>query len=111
MFLDRRLFLPEDWCADAKLRARAKVPKEMTFQTKPEQAGEMLVHAWEMGVPMQWITGERVDGCSPRRRHMIEQAGKWDVLAVTSLIRVWSARPAVLEPEEQTGGRPRRKGR
>jgi hypothetical protein len=30
------------------------------------------------------------------------------VLAVTALIRVWLERPAVLEPQEQTGGRPRR---
>ena len=109
VFLDRRLFLPEDWCEDACRRARAKVPKEEMFQTKPEQAGEMLMHAWQMGVPMQWVTGDSVYGCSPRLRQSIEQAGKWYVLAVTSLIRVWTQRPDVLEPEEQTGGRPRRK--
>jgi SRSO17 transposase len=108
VFLDRRLFLPEDWCADKERRARAKVPKEVRFQTKPEQAGEMLEHAWKMGVPMQWVTGDSVYGCSPQLRQLIEQAGKWYVLAVTSVIRVWRERPAVLEPEEQTGGRPRR---
>jgi SRSO17 transposase len=108
VFLDRRLFLPEDWCADARRRARAKVPKEVRFQTKPEQAGEMLLHAWKMGVPMQWVTGDSVYGCSPQLRQLIEQAGKWYVLAVTSVIRVWRERPEVLEPEEQTGGRPRR---
>jgi SRSO17 transposase len=108
VFLDRRLFLPEDWCADAKRRARAKVPKEVRFQTKPEQAGEMLAHAWKMGVPMPWVTGDSVSGCSPQLRQLIEQADKWDVLAVTSVIGVWTERPRVLEPEEQTGGRPRR---
>jgi SRSO17 transposase len=55
VFLDRRLFLPEDWSADARRRVRAKVPKEVRFQTKPEQAGEMLLHAWKRGVPMQWV--------------------------------------------------------
>jgi hypothetical protein len=30
------------------------------------------------------------------------------VLAVTSVMRVWTERPALLEPEELTGGRPRR---
>jgi SRSO17 transposase len=108
VFLDRRLFLPEDWCADTQRRARAKVPKQVRFQTKPEQAGEMLEHAWQMGVPMQWVTDDSVYGCSPHLRQRIEQAGKWYVLAVTSVMRVWTQRPAVLEPEEQTGGRPRR---
>ena len=68
----------------------------------------MLLHAWKMGVPMQWVTGDSVYGCSPQLRQLIEHAGKWYVLAVTSVIRVWKERPAVLEPEEQTGGRPRR---
>jgi SRSO17 transposase len=108
VFLDRRLFLPEDWCQDAKRRARAKVPAEVKFQTKPEQASEMLRHAWQMGVPMRWITGERVYGASPQLRQTIEEAGKWYVLAVTAVIRVWLERPAVQEPQEQTGGRPRR---
>lgn len=111
VFLDRRLFLPEEWCDDADRRTHAKIPKEVSCQTKPEQAGEMLEHAWQMGVPMQWVAGDTVYGCSPHVRHLIEQAGKWYVLAVTSVIRVWRERPAVLSPQEQTGGRPRRKMR
>lgn len=47
VFLDRRLYLPEEWCDDAERRARAKVPKEISFQTKPEQAMAMLEHAWQ----------------------------------------------------------------
>jgi SRSO17 transposase len=53
VFLDRRLFLPEAWCFDRARRARAKVPKEVTFQTEPEQARAMLEHAWQQGVPMR----------------------------------------------------------
>jgi SRSO17 transposase len=53
VFLDRRLFLLEEWCWDRARRARAKVPMEVTFQTKPEQARAMLEHAWEFGVPMR----------------------------------------------------------
>jgi hypothetical protein len=111
VFLDRQLFLPEDWCDDAERRTRAKVPESVTFRTKPEQAGEMLEHAWKMGVPMQWVTGDSVYGCSPQLRQIIEQAGKWYALAVTSVMRVWTERPELLQPEEQTGGRPRRKVR
>ncbi|HEV8193988.1 MAG TPA: hypothetical protein VGP82_21270 [Ktedonobacterales bacterium] len=38
----------------------------------------------------------------------IERAGKWYVLAVTAVTRVWRERPGLLAPTEQTGGRPRR---
>jgi SRSO17 transposase len=51
VFLDRRLYLPEEWCDDAQRRAEAKVPEDVVFQTKPQQAMAMLKHAWEAGVP------------------------------------------------------------
>jgi SRSO17 transposase len=59
-FLDRRLYLPEEGCADPSRRAKAKVPSEVTFQTKPAQAITMLEHAWARGVPMRWVTGDEV---------------------------------------------------
>lgn len=111
VFLDRRLYLPEAWCGDVERRRRARVPEPVRFQTKPQQARAMLEHAWELGVPMQWVTGDSVYGESTPLRHAIEQAGRWYVLAVTSVTRVWQERPALLAPAEQTGGRPRRKVR
>jgi SRSO17 transposase len=109
VFLDRRLYLPESWCGDHARRTRAHVPETTQFQTKPEQGRLMLEHAWELGVPMQWVTGDSVYGESTPLRQAIERAGKWYVLAVTSLTRVWGERPALLAPAEVTGGRPRRK--
>jgi SRSO17 transposase len=50
VFLDRRLSLPqEEWCWQWMRRAKAKVPKEVHFQTKPEQAIAMLEHGWRAG--------------------------------------------------------------
>jgi SRSO17 transposase len=46
VLLDRRLYLPEEWAEDSARRARAKVPVGVVFQTKPQQASEMLQHAW-----------------------------------------------------------------
>jgi len=111
VFLDRRLYLPEEWCNDRERRAQAQVPEEVIFQTKPEQAMAMLEHAWETGVPMRWVTGDEVYGDSPALRDLVTQAGRWYVLAVRSSAPVWAERPPVEEPEPQVRGRPRTKAR
>ena len=110
-FLDRRLYLPEDWCADPKRRAKAQVPADVTFQTKPEQAIAMLEHAWARGVPMRWVTGDEVYGDAPRLRAAIQESGRGYVLAVSSNTPVWIQRPPIEEPGQPTGGRPRTKVR
>lgn len=111
VLLDRRLYLPEEWAEDGARRARAKVPEEVVFQTKPQQAGEMLKHAWALGVPMRWVTGDEVYGDAPDLRATICAAGRWYVLGVRSSTLVWLERPAVEEPGPGTAGRPRSKAR
>jgi SRSO17 transposase len=107
VFLDRRLYLPEEWVWNRQRRAQARVPQEVRFETKPEQAMAMLMHAWEQGMPMRRVTGDEVYGDSPRLRETIQAHGRFYVLAVSANTRVWSERPEVEEPQEQTGGRPR----
>jgi SRSO17 transposase len=107
VFLDRRLYLPEEWACKNERRVQARVPQEVRFETKPEQAIIMLLHAWEQGVPMRWVTGDEVYGDSPRLRETIQAHGRFYVLAVSANTRVWTQRPEVQESQEQTGGRPR----
>jgi SRSO17 transposase len=108
VFLDRELYLPEAWARDRVRRAKARVPEEVKFATKPELAMVMLERAWEHGVPMRWVTGDEVYGDSPRLRETIQAHGRFYVLAVSANTRVWIERPEVEEPQEQTGGRPRK---
>ena len=107
VFLDRQLYLPEEWMWDKERRAEARIPEEVRFATKPQQAIAMLVHAWEQGVPMRWVTGDEVYGDAPRLRETIQDHGRFYVLAVSANTRVWTERPEEQEPQEQTGGRPR----
>jgi SRSO17 transposase len=111
VFLDRRLYLPEAWCVDPDRRQKAKVPADVTFQTKPEQAIAMLAHAWARGVPMRWVTGDEVYGDAPRLRASIEAHDRWYVLAVSSTTPVWRERPPVEVPTRPPRGRPRSKVR
>jgi len=108
VFLDRELYLPEEWAWNKQRRAEARVPEAVRFETKPEQALAMLERAWAQGVPMRWVTGDEVYGDSPRLRETIQAHGRFYVLAVSATTRVWTERPEVQEPEEDTGGRPRR---
>ena len=107
MFLDRELYVPEAWAWDRTRRAEAHVLEEVGFATKSQQAIAMLTRAWEHGVPMRWVTGDEVYGDSPRLWETIQAQGRFYVLAVSATTRVWTERPEVEQPQEQTGGRPR----
>ena len=75
-FLDRRLYLPEEWCQDRERRRGARVPEQVVFQTKSQLAIQMLEHAWKRGVPMEWVTGDEIYGDDTRVRDRVAQAGK-----------------------------------
>jgi len=109
VFLDCRLYLPEEWCDDAERRVRARVPEEVVFQTKPEQAMAMLEHAWQQGVPMRWVAGDEVYGDSVELRDLVARHGRVYVLAVRQYTPIWTERPRVVEPGVQERGRPRTK--
>jgi SRSO17 transposase len=110
VFLDRRLSLPEaEWVWDRARRREAHVSEEVRFETKPEQAMAMLLHGWRTwGAHAALVTGDEVYGDSPRLRELIQEHGKDYVLAISANTRVWTERPEIEEPQEQTGGRPRR---
>ena len=111
VFVDRRLYLPEEWSADAERRAQAKVPADVAFQTKPQQASAMLASAWAHGVPMRWVCGDEVYGESTELREVVAGSGRWYVLAVRTTEPIWLTRPALEEPQPQMRGRPRTRPR
>lgn len=114
VLLDRRQYLPEEWANDPQRRAEVKIPADVVFQTKPEQAMAMLNTAWQAGVPMRWVAGDKVYGDSTVLRDLVARHERWYVLAVQTLTPVWTKRPSVVEPGHQDGlgpGRPRTKAR
>lgn len=111
--LDRRLYLPTQWCEDQERREQAQVPKEVVFQTKPQLAAQMLRSALKQGLSLRWVTGDEVYGNDPKFRRTVQDAGLWYVLAVASSARVFVHSPQVDEPSGPTGhlGRPRTRAR
>ena len=94
--IDRRLFLPEQWAADAARRAEAGVPASVVFRTKPELALEMVQQAVTGGVPFRWVTGDSVYGDSPTFVQGVRGLGKWYVVDSSADARVWLTEPTVI---------------
>jgi SRSO17 transposase len=100
-FMDRRLFLPEDWANDRDRRAAAGVPAGVIFRTKPALALEMVAQAVAEGVPFRWVGGDSVYGDSPTFVQGVRQFGKWYVLDSSADARVWTTEPRVIPPEQR----------
>jgi SRSO17 transposase len=86
--IDRALYLPERWAGDATRRAKAGVPEEVTFASKPKLGLAMLQRALAAGVPFAWVTGDSVYGADHRLRRLLERHQRGYVLAVTSAQRL-----------------------
>jgi SRSO17 transposase len=82
--IDRALYLPEEWAADAERRRLAGVPEEVVFATKPKQGRAMLERAVAAGVPCAWVTADSVYGGDYALRLWLERQPIGYVLAVTS---------------------------
>ncbi len=88
-FLDRELYLPQDWSEDAARRQEAGVPDEVAFATKPELAQWMLEGAFAAGVPAAWVLGDEIYGDDTDLRRWLEAENRSYVLAVSCDHPLW----------------------
>src|SRR3712207_5444290 len=65
-FIDRELYLPEEWARDRERRQKSAVPQDIGMRTKSELAKEMLRRALEAGVKAGWVVADSVCGDSRR---------------------------------------------
>src|SRR5216684_1462713 len=80
-FIDRALYLPEEWTSDRVRCREAGIPDEVGFATKGELAKRMLLRAFAAGVPAQWVVGDTVYGYEELRIWLDERQKNY-VLAV-----------------------------
>ena len=87
-FIDRALYLPEEWTTDRVRCREAGIPDEVEFATKGELAKRMLERAYAWEVPADWVVGDTVYGYDELRLWVEEQQKNY-VLAVPETHTVW----------------------
>ena len=92
-----RLYLPEAWTADSERRAKARVPEEVAFRTKPAIALAQIEAALAEGVPPGTVLGDTSYGNDSGFRSGVAALGLDYVLGVLGTATVWppGTEPAV----------------
>jgi SRSO17 transposase len=90
-FLDRELYLPQEWAQDPERRGAAGVPPAVSFVTKPELAQRMLARAFAAAVPAAWVSGDEIYGDDGVLRRWLAEGAHPYVLAVACSHPVWQA--------------------
>ncbi|HET6385392.1 MAG TPA: IS701 family transposase, partial [Armatimonadota bacterium] len=109
LLVDKRLYLPQDWCNDCQRCEEAGIPAERrVYRSKPMLALEMMEQAirWRH-LQAQWVTGDDAYGQCPAFRDGVRILGLKFVLDVPSTTPVWPLEPIMEQPVSSGKGRPK----
>jgi len=100
--VDTRLYVPQEWAKDRWRRAEAGVPETIAFQTRHEQALEMLAECGGR-LPHAWVAGDDEMGRPSGFRQGLRDAQERHLLAVPSNLLI---RDIEVAPPEYSGRGP-----
>src|SRR5712664_768006 len=83
-----RLYLPQDWAAEAARRQKAHVPAEIAFATKPQIALEQIRSACAAGIPRGVGLMDASYGSNAKLRSGISALGLCYVAGIVSTVKV-----------------------
>lgn len=102
-----RLYLPEEWASDPMRRAKAGVPDDIVFKTKPQIALEQIRAAQVEGVPEGVVLADAGYGNDSKFRAGLTKMGLAYAVGVQSSVRLWPPGTGPLPPKTWSGqGRP-----
>lgn len=109
-FLDRRLYLPQDWfdAAHQERWHKCGIPDEVVFQTKPELGWAMLKPLLTTPViPFRWIVMDAGFGRDTQLLNQIQAENRLFFAEIPCSTRAWRRRPKVIPPVARSPlGRP-----
>ena len=100
-----RLYLPEDWCADAERRKRAKIPESVEFATKPALGGELVARAAGWKIRRAPVLGDQAYGNDAKLRTRLHDDGIDYVLSVGPECDVYEPDTVFAVPPRKPGSR------
>ena len=98
-----RLYLPQAWADDPARRARAGVPEDVAFQTKPQIALEQIHAAQAAGVPPAPVLADAGYGADTDFRDGITRLGLLYVVGIQSSASLWPPGTEPLPPKPWSG--------
>jgi SRSO17 transposase len=102
-----RLYLPQEWADDAERRAKAGVPVDVPFRTKPEIALDQIRGACEAGLPRGVVLMDAGYGTDTDLRTAIGDLNLAYVAGIQPQTSIWAPGTVPLPPRKWSGrGRP-----
>jgi SRSO17 transposase len=89
-FIDRALYLPDEWTQDPARCVAAGIPASTGFATKTELAQQMVARALAGRVPARWVVADTIYA-TDEFRLWLEGQGLQYVLAVPCTQGIWTA--------------------
>lgn len=106
--VDSQMFVPDAWfeATHAERRKACGIPREVSFQTKPEIGLKLLQVAVARGsLPFQWVAADALYGDAPAFRDGVALLNKWYFTEIKCTTQIWPERPEVYVPDWSGHGR------
>ena len=100
-----RLYLPESWANDRERRAKAGVPPDIVFKTKPEIALNLIRDAQAAGIAPGTVLADAGYGNDSKFRDGVTALGLRYVVGIQTNLLLWKA-DGVPPPRGRRGGKP-----
>jgi SRSO17 transposase len=103
-----RLFLPEDWCAEAGRRAAVGVPEAVTYRPKWKIALDEIDRVLVSGARFGCVLADAEYGKAAEFRHGLSERQLAFALGILPTQKVYPADVTLSHPERKATGRPRK---
>lgn len=105
--INLQLYMPHSWADDANRRAKAKIPKHIQYQTKPQMALDMIRQACSTGIKFDYVAFDSLYGSSYELIRTLDHEGIPFIGDVKENVHIYTEKPDFrpIEKRERTRGR------